>query len=478
MEVLELIRLLRLRGRQPAGDLARLLGISRPTLMRTVRAAGDAVVAQGRARRTAYAARRALRGSLAPLPLYRVGLDGEPREIGHLHLTVPDGTAVEFEADIGWPLDADMADGWFEGLPYPLQDMRPQGFLGRHFARRHAPLLQVSDDPTRWSDDDALHALSLLGSDTLGDLIVGETACRLWLEAMSAVRNGRAPEALSDDAAVDTYRELADEALAHGVAGSSAGGEFPKFLALRTGASNTGPEAGPDGESGTASPAERHVLVKFSGSDDAPGTQRWADLLVCEHLAGEVLRQRLDVPAAHSRILRSGRRTFLEVDRFDRHGRLGRSGLVSWSAVDGAFFGSAGRPWPEAGRRLAGLGWLSTADAARIERLWHFGRLIANTDMHDGNLSFQPASSRGQDGLVMAPAYDMLPMQDAPLRGMELPASAWSPSLPLPAERPAWEPAAVAAQAFWEAAADDARISPGYRALCASRADALGRLFG
>ena len=81
MEALELIRLLRLRGRQPAGDLARLLGISRPTLMRTVRAAGDTVVAQGRARRTAYAARRALRGSMAPLPLYRVGLDGDEREI-------------------------------------------------------------------------------------------------------------------------------------------------------------------------------------------------------------------------------------------------------------------------------------------------------------------------------------------------------------------------------------------------------------
>jgi hypothetical protein len=487
MEALELIRLLRLRGRQPAGDLARLLDISRPTLMRTVRAAGDAVVAQGRARRTAYAARRALRGSLAPLPLYRVGIDGEPREIGHLHLTVPDGTAVEFKADIGWPLDADMADGWFDGLPYPLQDIRPQGFLGRHFARRHAPLLQVSDDPTRWSDDDALHALSLLGCDTPGDLIVGEAACRLWVDHVSAARNGQAPAALADGEAVSAYPKLADQALAHGLAGSSAGGEFPKFLALRTDRSSTkgtetghetGPEAGSDGDTEQASPTARHVLVKFSGSDDAPGTQRWADLLVCEHLAAEMLRQRLDVPAARSRVLRSGGRTFLEVDRFDRHGRLGRSGLVSWSAVDGAIFGSAGRPWPEAGRRLVERGWLRSTDAARIERLWHFGRLIANTDMHDGNLSFQPASSRGQDGLVMAPAYDMLPMQDAPLRGMELPASAWSPSLPLPSERLAWEPAAVAAQAFWVAAAGDARISTGYQALCASRADALRRLFG
>ena len=98
--------------------------------------------------------------------------------------------------------------------------------------------------------------------------------------------------------------------------------------------------------------------------------------------------------------------------------------------------------------------------------------------MHDGNLSFQPASSRGQDGLAMAPAYDMLPMQDAPQRGMELPAPSWSPSLPLPAERTAWEPAARAAVVFWETAASDARISPGYRALCASRTEALRRVVG
>ena len=503
METADLVTLLRRRGRQSAGDLVRLLSISRPTLMRAVRAAGDAVVAQGRARRSAYAAGRALRGSMSPLPIYCVSRDGTPTEVGLLRLTVPDGSAVEWRGDLGWPLEGAMADGWFDGLPYPLQDLRPQGFLGRHFARRHAATLQMSEDPTRWSDDDALHALSLLGSDAPGDLIVGEAACRLWLEEVRQVRAGQAPPALGAEDVESVYPQRAEEAMACGVPGSPAGGEFPKFLALRcrpwdaTDTTNTTSNPWPDAAvdatrhvpGAKTEPAQpQHVLVKFSGSDDSPGTQRWADLLVCEHLATTVLPQHLDVPAARSRIVRSGERTFLEVERFDRHGWLGRSALLSWDALDGAFFGSAGRPWTEAARKLAQRGWLGNADAARIERLWHFGRLIGNTDMHDGNLSFRsgggPAESDGASAtlsaatsdrtpLGLAPAYDMLPMRDAPLRGVELPPSAWSPTLPLPAERAAWEAAAAAGLIFWERVASDPRITAAYRDIGAQRAEML-----
>jgi hypothetical protein len=86
-------------------------------------------------------------------------------------------------------------------------------------------------------------------------------------------------------------------------------------------------------------------------------------------------------------------------------------------------------------------------DAARIHRLWWYGRLIANTDMHLGNLSFQPAAGR----LRLAPAYDMLPMRYAPLAGGELPTPAWTPPLPLPRERETWLTARQAALTFWGA---------------------------
>lgn len=246
-----------------------------------------------------------------------------------------------------------------------------------------------------------------------------------------------------------------------GLAESSAGGEFPKFTALRARQGST---------------AAQQVLVKFSGSDDSPGTRRWSDLLVCEHLAGRVLQQHLGIPSARSHLHRIGGRTFLEVERFDRHGLLGRSGLASWAAVNGALFGLAGRPWTEAARRLAARGWLAEPDVARIDRLWHFGQLTGNTDMHDGNLSFVPSAPNDPPGLRLAPAYDMLPMHYAPVRGVELPPRSYRPKLPLPAEQAAWRAAADAALRFWHLAAGDDRVSAAFRALCADNADVLHRL--
>jgi len=459
---LDLVTTLRTKGRQRAGDIVNLLGISRPTLSRAVKGAGDLVVSRGNARRVAYAARRPLRGSMAPLPLYRVDASGFPHEIARLDLTYPDGCAAEFLQGFGWPLDDGMRDGWFDGLPYPLQDMRPQGFLGRGFARQHAAMLQVGEDPARWSDDDVLHALTLLGMDTPGDLIVGEAACRLWLEQVQLVRTGAGPSGLRESEIEEAYPRFAAMAMGAGVAGSSAGGEFPKFTALRQ------PAKGP----------AQHVLVKFSGSDDSPGTQRWADLLVCEHLAGHVLQENLGIDAAASRIHRFDGRTFLEVDRFDRHGILGRSGLTSWMSLNAAFFGMAGRAWSEAARQLADHEWLDPDEVARIDRLWFFGQLIANTDMHDGNLSFQPRPLKAGAGLRVAPAYDMLPMLYAPVRGVELPERSYEPRMALPAHMDAWREACASAIAFWALAAGDKRISAAFRVVCSANAETLRRLLG
>ena len=449
-----LLAVLRRLGRQQAGELASLLQVSRPTLMRLVRAAGEAVVSGGRARRTAYAARRSLAGSSAALPVHRIDDTGRLHEAARLHLAHPGGCRVEYLEAPAWPLDADMQDGWFDGLPYFLQDMRPLGFLGRSFARHHAALLQVDEDPTRWSDDDVLRALSLLGSDTPGDFIIGQAAARRWLDNSS-----RASAGITEEAAAAEYPRLADAAMSHGWAGSSAAGEFPKFTALRRRGRRL-----------------QHVLVKFSGSDTAPGTTRWSDLLVCEHLAATALAARLGIRASHSRILQAGKRSFLEVDRFDRHGALGRSGVVSWMAVNAAFFGLAGQGWAEAGRRLQAAGLIAAPDAERLATLWHFGQLIANTDMHDANLAFEPAAIDGRPGLQLAPVYDMLPMLYAPSRGVELAERAYAPRLPLPAEAPAWGAAAPAALAFWQAAADDARISKPFRRTCAANAKALQAL--
>jgi hypothetical protein len=438
------LTILRLTHRLPAADLLARLGVSRATMTRAIRTLGAAVVTRGQARRKAYAARRALRGDVAPLPLFRVDAAGRGSEIAQLDLVYPQGCALKLAADFDWPLPAEMADGWFEGLPYPLEDMRPQGFLGRQFARRNAALLQVAENPDNWSEDDALYAMALLGDDLPGDLIVGEPAYRRFLAQVQA-----GGDFLSEEDAEAGYLERAQAALANGFVGSSAGGDFPKFTARRM----------TRGE-----PA--HFIVKFSGTDDSAGALRFADLLVCEHLALETVARQLGIEASASRVMQAGGRTFLEVRRFDRHGAFGRSPVCSWLALNAALFGLGGLSWATGAAALLERGLIETGTAQAIARLWHFGRLIGNTDMHDGNLAFRP-------GLSLAPVYDMLPMLYAPVRGVELPERIFAPPLPLPAEEASWRKAVDAAAGFWQLAAADTRISAGFRLTCAENAQTV-----
>jgi hypothetical protein len=424
--------------------------------MRAVRAAGPEVVSSGRARRTCYAARRRLRGSAEPLPVFQVDERGGSEQVARLNLAYPDGSVFELNVPSPWPLDDSMRDGWFDGLPYFLQDLRPDGFLGRQFARTHGPVLQLGDDPRQWSDDDVLYAISLLGADQSGNFIVGETAFRLWLDQIQ-----QPPACLEEAQVLETYIALAQRAMQDGNAGSSAAGEFPKFTALRK----------QNGE-------PTHVLVKFSGSDRSAGTQRWSDLLVCEHLAAQTLAALPGLTAETTHVMQAGDRTFLEAIRFDRHGSRGRSALCSWSAFNHGWFGLAGRPWSEGAARLAAQGLIDRDTAQAIERLWHFGQLIGNTDMHDGNLSFRPRDATTANSLILAPAYDMLPMLYAPQRGVELSPVKFAPRLPLPAEREAWASAATAAEQFWSQAAADARISAQFRAIAADNVHTVRKTAG
>ena len=434
-----LLRTLRANPCAGSATLCRLLGgINRSTLARGIQSLGDQVVSRGGSRRTRYAARRALRGALAPLALYRIDAAGRGHEVGHLDLLHPSGSALAFGEPFPWPLDDAMRDGWFDGLPYPLVDMRPQGFLGRHFARQHALDLAVSATPEEWSEDDIAYVLATLGHDLPGDLVLGEASYRRLLDA----RQRGTADFLTEAQVASAYPALASAALTQGVAGSSAGGEFPKFTAQRV-------------ADGTCF----HVIVKFSGADDSPAVRRWADLLVGEHLALETLRTQLQLTSAESTLRQHAGRTFLEVVRFDRYGACGRSPVCTLGSLNAALIGTAGMPWPRTAQRLVEAGWLSAEDGARIARLWWFGKLIGNTDMHEGNLAFRP-------GLSLAPVYDMLPMLYAPLRGGELPNRPYAPELPLPGETAVWRQAAAAALVYWQTCATDERISADFRQTC------------
>ena len=275
-----------------------------------------------------------------------------------------------------------------EGIPWWLLDMRPQGFLGRAYASRHAAGLGLPASVNEWSDTDAIRALLAHGHDAVGNLLLGDGARDRFLDASPADprQTGKAIE----------YARLARLAIQGDTPVSSAGGEQPKFTVFA------------DTPGGA-----RHLLVKFSLPDANPITERWRDLLLAEHHALAVLGS-AGMAAARSWILDHDGQRFLEVERFDRVGSSGRNGLFSLSALEAEFVGDAQAPWPVLVERLASQRVVDAEAVRTTQALFAFGRLIGNSDMHAGNLSF--VSDRGRP-YALAPAYDMLPMAFAPRSG-------------------------------------------------------------
>ena len=133
--------------------------------------------------------------------------------------------------------------------------------------------------------------------------------------------------------------------------------------------------------------------------------------------------------------------------------------MVSLEAVGAEFLGSLAN-WPVALRHLAQAKRISEQDAARGTLQWAFGRLIANSDMHAGNLSFFMDSDR----LTLTPAYDMLPMALAPNTLGEMRDSV-TLRLDVTLPRAVWQPASVMAKAYWQAVIEEEAFSAGFRAV-------------
>ncbi len=272
-----LLQTLRENPRRSSTELSRQLGVSAQSIRRLLNELPEnTVLTAGQTRRARYALRRALRGVLDDLPLYAINEAGQARSLGSVALIQPEGTLLPLERT-AWPVPTESRDGWWDGLPYPIYAVRPQGYMGRRFARAEHLALGVTDDPEEWSDDDILWVLSRRGSDVIGNLLLGNAAYELWLK--SKMQN-LAP--LPAPTLPVAYSQLAGQAVALSGGGSSAAGEFPKFAASR------------DLE-GALTP---HVLVKFSGAAGSAAEQRWGDLLVCEHLALECARQLAGISAA------------------------------------------------------------------------------------------------------------------------------------------------------------------------------------
>jgi len=202
--------------------------------------------------------------------------------------------------------------------------------------------------------------------------------------------------------------------------------------------------------------------VKFTEPVVNANSQRWADLLLAEYLALKTLAGS-GITATNSTIIRREQRTFLSCERFDRIGVLGRKGLVSLRMVDMQFVGKPAE-WPVIAKYLLQDKRISAADAEAITVIWCFGRLIANTDMHTGNLSFYLSKDMS---LSLAPVYDMLPMAFAPLRSGAM-ASTYTLSVTAEAQGKHWRQAYAMAEQFWGELAKHADISSEFRGIVQS----------
>jgi len=408
-----------IKGVLDAADLRQRLGVSPPTLMRTVRRVENRLIRIGRGRATRYGLREVWPGlETSRFPVCRVSETGVAHAAGELvtlaarqTVWMPGGTVTE-------------------GLPVELADARPSGFLGRHFAAIHAELhLPIRLDD--WSDHHVLLALSRRGEDVPGNLVLGEESFARWqtIDAGATTR--------------DDYPAIATATIAGHPPGSSAGGERPKFGVLVDG---------------------QHRLVKFAVRTPDPVARRWCDLLVMEALALDVVASH-GVSAARARMIETPSYWFLESDRFDRVGARGRLPVLSLAAVQR----DPAHTWAQVATDLEDARRLSAEDARRLRWLDAFGACIGNTDRHAFNILLFPDGPRFR----LAPAFDQVSMLYAPSADGQVLDRTLARPLATSHTLEVWNDSRSGAVTFWARASDDARLSDHIRRIGADNARML-----
>ena len=446
-QLLQVLR--RQQGVATSAELAAALGVSQPTVSRALAPLlqSGQVRKAGAARSQRYLLPRRVRDVGDEVLLMRVDAHGRPG---------PFGCMVPLQGGAFWVDEEDGVSELHESLPWFLADMRPQGFMGRNFAHTH-PELELPGDPRHWSDDDVLRALALGGEDLPGNLLVGSASLQRFYQLPGQL--ARAQSALD-------YPHMAQQALQGTLPGSSAGGEQPKFCCVT--------------DLGRGHKEGRSVIVKFSSAGTGPDDERTRDLLLCEHLALQVLG-RAGLPAAASQVFVQAGRVFLESARFDRHSPWrpgaagaetlppGRTGMVSLLVYDAQYVGEMDT-WAATAERMQARGLLRPEDARTLRLLDAYGRLIGNTDRHYGNISLVLVN----DDWHLSPTYDMLPMLYMPIAG-EVVAQELGVEQMVPTAHTlgVWSEAQALALAFWQAAAQDKRISSSFRELAWGNARAL-----
>lgn len=440
---------LRRNGPESASALARRLGVSTPTVTRALAKLGHAVVTIGKGRASTYALRRDVSYAGNAWPLYMIDAEGTPVLLGELQALhgrypwylVPAHPLPLF-------MRGEFANGLYEDLPWFLQALRPQGYLGRSIVAVFARGRDAPKDIDLWRSEDILRSLITFVQDLPGNLVVYNIGDTQWRRGEKSVYSklNFLPKFFERE---QKFKELVSQAEFDPDSGSSAAGERPKFTTTLV----------------HSDERLEPVIVKFAPLVKGnPTAQRWADLLVCEEIALRSLAAH-GIAAARSEILDAGEWRFLQSTRFDRTPQGGRIGVFALDALDMAYVGSDQRDWLAGAEPLREQGMIDADDLERIRLLHAFGRVIGNNDMHHGNLSFYAEPQHAS--LRLAPLYDMLPMHYRPAVSGLVREAPFDLPPPDPHYQSIWAQAAALAEEFWAIAASDPRLSETFAGLCA-----------
>jgi hypothetical protein len=406
------------------GELRRALQVSQPTLSLLIKKHKEELFIIGKTKSATYALPREMPGLPHQIHVYTIDANGKGNKAGTLHPVFP-GESFH------WECKQKKESKFYSGLPYFLEDLRPAGYLGALIPRLH-PELGGPQDITKWNTNQCLGYLTRFGSDLIGNFILGEEAYSRFLKQQEK------PALVESEMRAENYEISASDVLALGDPGSSAAGEQPKFLITKT--------------------PHTKVIVKFSPKKEDARARRYSDLLWCEGLALQALHNR-GFAVESWEVIEGKKRTFLEVERFDRLGKLGRRGMISLQSLDLEFVGN-GEDWSATSEALLKQKKISGSDFEKIQCLDLFGALIANSVRHLGNLSFFIES----DGkFSLAPIYDMLPMLYNPK--MEVVDREFTPPQPTPSLAATWRIALPAAVEFWTLASEHKHINREFRAI-------------
>ncbi len=417
-------------------DLIRSLNVSQPTLSRLINSLQNEIVVMGKGRATCYGLPRPIHDKSGRFPVYMIDPRGDARQHGNL-------TALQ--GGQYWWEDTNGNGELFSSLPWFLLDLQLNGFGARSFAHRRSDLLSLPRKQADWSEEDMLYATSKCGEDRIGNLLVGEDSLARYFDLAREMS-----PAIDLQSRAWKYPQLAQKTLAGEMDSAQIGGEQPKFAVC---VNDQG--------------APCHMIIKFSPAVDSNEAQRYADLLVCEHLALEAIRLS-GFTSARSRLIIAGKQAFLSLKRFDRRGALGRLPMISMRALHARLQAPCDN-WIDAANRLQQAALISNKDAQKLRWFSLFSDLIANTNQHFGNVSFIPHHG---DSYLLAPVYGARPTLYEPVAG-EIPVRLFTPP-PVRNEVAADLPSALdAAILFWKSAAVDERISTGFRQICYENCELL-----